>query len=88
MHEKILRLLRENAKFSSGDIAERLAMDESEVCSVVTEMEKNGVIKGYQAVIDESLLPESKVKAIIAVNVRPNREGGFDGIAHRLAKFS
>lgn len=87
MHEKILRLLRDNAKFTASEIAERLAMDEKAIAKTIQELEKDGIIKGYQAVIDESILPESKVKAIIAVNVRPQREGGFDSIAHRLAKF-
>ena len=32
-------------------------------------------------------MPESKVKAIIEVKVRPEREGGFDKIARRLSKF-
>lgn len=87
MDEKILRLLRENAKFSASEIAERLAMDETKVADAISNMEKEGVIKGYQALIDESILPESKVKAIIEISVRPQREGGFDGIAHRLSKF-
>jgi DNA-binding Lrp family transcriptional regulator len=87
MEEKILRLLRSNAKLTAADIAERLDTDEKSVAETVGRMEKNGTIKGYQAVIDESILPESKVKAIIEINVRPQREGGFDGIARRLANF-
>lgn len=87
MHEKILRLLRENAKLSADEIAERLDLTPGEVNKIIKRLEHDNVIKGYQAVIDDSILPESKVKAIIAVNVRPQREGGFDGIAQRLAKF-
>ena len=39
-------------------------------------------------VFDDSELPESAVKAIIEVKIRPEREGGFDKIARRLSKFS
>jgi DNA-binding Lrp family transcriptional regulator len=87
MHEKILRLLHENGKFSADDIAERLDINTKDVAEIITLLEKDNVIKGYQAVIDDSILPESKVKARIAVNVRPQRDGGFDRIAKRLAKF-
>lgn len=87
MNEKILRLLKQNAKLSPGDIAERLAVEEAQVVEIINNFEKDGIIKGYQAIVDDSLLPESKVKAIIEVSVRPQREGGFDSIAHRLAKF-
>ncbi|MBN1865439.1 MAG: Lrp/AsnC family transcriptional regulator [Victivallales bacterium] len=87
MKEKILRLLRENARLSDEDIAERLGTTPAKVKKTVAELEKSGLVKGYQALIDDSMLPESKVKAIISVNVRPEREGGFDKIARRLARF-
>jgi len=87
MRKKILRILRENAKASNKDIADRLDITESKVIDIIKELEKDGVIKGYQAIIDDSILPESQVKAVIYVNVVPQREGGFDLIAKRLAKF-
>ena len=87
MRKKILRILRENAKTSNKNIADRLETTESTVVDIIKELEHDGVIKGYQAVIDDSILPESQVKAVISVNVVPQREGGFDLIAKRLAKF-
>ena len=87
MQKNILRILRENAKASHKDIANRLNITEQEVKEIINNFENEGIIKGYQAIIDESILPESQVKAIISVNVVPQREGGFDLIAKRLAKF-
>jgi DNA-binding Lrp family transcriptional regulator len=87
MQNTILRILRENAKISHNEIALRLDIKETDVDKIVAELEKNGIIKGYQAVIDDSILPESQVKAVISVNVLPQREGGFDSIAKRLAQF-
>ena len=88
MKNEILRLLRKNGRLSAKEIADQLATDAEKVEKTVAEMEKSGVISGYQVVIDESLLPETKVKAIIEVNIRPRREGGFDNIAMRIAKFT
>ena len=87
MQKNILRILREDAKASNKDIANRLNITEEEVKEIISNFENEGIIKGYQAIIDESILPESQVKAIISVNVVPQREGGFDIIAKRLAKF-
>lgn len=88
MNNEILRLLRKNGRLSSEEIADQLDVSIKKVETAVAEMEKSGIISGYQVVIDESLLPESKVKAIIEVNIRPKRDGGFDNIAMRIAKFS
>lgn len=88
MCNDILRLLSENARITDEEIAERLDISVEDVIEERTKMEKTGTIKGYRAIIDETVLPESQVKAIIEVKVTPQREGGFDKIAKRLSKFS
>ena len=87
MKREILRILGEDGRLSAVDIAERLAVSTHEAAAAVAELEKNNIIIGYSAIFNESELPESKVKAIIEVKVRPEREGGFDKIARRLSKF-
>ena len=84
---EILRILGEDGRLSAADIAERLAVSLQEAAAAVAELEKNNIIYGYSAIFNESELPESRVKAIIEVKVRPEREGGFDRIAKRLSKF-
>lgn len=87
IRREILRILGEDGRLSAADIAERLAVSTQEAAAAVAELEKNNIIIGYSAIFNESELPESKVKAIIEVKVRPEREGGFDKIARRLSKF-
>ena len=87
MKKNILRLLRNNARISVEKIAAQLDSDSETVEKVIQELEKDNVVRGYQAVIDESKLPEAQVKAIIEVHIQPQREGGFDNIARRLANF-
>ena len=87
IRREILRVLGEDGRLSAADIAERLAVSTQEAAAAVAELEKNNIIIGYSAIFNESELPESKVKAIIEVKVRPEREGGFDKIARRLSKF-
>lgn len=87
MKQEILRILTEDAHISAARIAERLDTTEKKVEKVIKQLEKENVIIGYKAIIDESILPENAVKAIIEVKVRPEREGGFDKLAKRLSKF-
>ncbi len=87
MKEDIIRLLHENARLSDAEIAERIGKSEKEVAKAIKALENEGTIIGYHAVIDDSILPETAVKALIEVKVRPEREGGFDKIAKRLSRF-
>ena len=85
--KNLLRLLAENARRPLEDIADRLETTPEKVASAITDLEEANEIVGYCALIDESVLPEAAVKAIIEIKIRPEREGGFDRIARRLSKY-
>lgn len=88
MKDKIISFLRLNARKSATEIALELNCSESEVVDTISEMEKNGVIRGYTAIVtDEAPGSEHRVKALIEVKVTPSRDGGFDRVARRIAKF-
>lgn len=86
--QEILRVLREDARLSNEDIAERLGITAKTVAATIKKLEKDGVIVGFRALFDDSKLPENAVKAIIEVKIKPERNGGFDRIAKRISKFS
>ena len=88
MEKKIIELLRENARLSSAELAERCDCGEAEVEKAIKSLEKQGIIRGYTAILDESAIGgEERVKALIEVKVTPRREGGFDAVARRIAKY-
>lgn len=88
MQNEVLRMLNENARLTPGQIAERLNKSEKEVAALIKRLEEDNIIKGYRAIIDESVFSSNCVKAIIEVKVRPERDGGFNNIAKRVSKFS
>ena len=88
MKKEIIRILQDNGRMTPEEIAERLDTDAETVNNLIAELEKENVIRGYRAVIDETKIDSSKVKAIIEVHIRPQREGGFDNIAKRIANFA
>ena len=88
MKEKIISLLRANARISTAAMAAELGIPEKEAAAAVASMEKEGVIRGYTAIVtDDAPGSENRVKALIEVKVTPSRDGGFDRVARRIAKF-
>ena len=88
MQAKILSLLRADARMSVAELASRLGAAEADVAAALADMEKSGIIRGYTAIVsDEAPGSEQRVKAVIEVKVTPNRDGGFDRVARRIAKF-
>ena len=88
MKDKIISILRSNARVPFAELAAEVGITEKEAADIVSEMEKDGVIRGYAAIVtDEAPGSETRVKALIEVKVTPNRDGGFDRVARRIAKF-
>ena len=53
----------------------------------VAACEKEGIIRGYHAVIDSEAAGDDSFSAFIEVKVTPERGGGFDRLAMRIARF-
>jgi DNA-binding Lrp family transcriptional regulator len=85
--EQLLKILQTNALESHETIARMLGVSPEEVRARIAEYEKLGVIRGYQAILNEDQLELDKVTAVIEVKVTPQREGGFDTIARRISRF-
>lgn len=83
----ILKKLSENARFSTADLAALLNMSETEVTDKINEYEKSGIIRGYTAILDDKACGEDQVRALIEVRITPRRDGGFDQVARRIARF-
>jgi len=85
--DEILKILKRDAKETPENIAEMLGIPLEEVKARIDDYEKIGIIRGYQAIIDEDKLDLGRVTAVIEVKVTPEREGGFNRIAERIGKF-
>ena len=85
--DELLKLLRDDASLTPAQMAGRLKLAESEVETKIKELETNGVILGYRTVINEEKLEVDIVRAVIEVKITPEREGGFDRLATRIARF-
>lgn len=85
--DRILNLLREDARMSAEQLAAVLGEPVESVKARIAEYEAKGIIRGYQALVNTDLVEESAVRAVIELRVRPAQDGGFDRIANRIGRF-
>jgi len=86
--DALLKLLRENAALRPAQLAPMLNLTEAEVAARIQAYERDRVILAYQAILNEDKLGVDGVRAVIEVKITPEREGGFDRIAERIAKYA
>ena len=86
--DELLALLRKNARASLEDLARELALPEQEVARRIDHLESEGVILGYQAVVDSQKRAAAMVTSVVEVRITPERGGGFDRLANRIAGFA
>ena len=73
--EKLLNLLANDATLTPKELALMLSKEEGDIKNMIRQLEKEGVILGYQAVIDWDKTDKETVTALIEVKVMPdNRE--------------
>lgn len=87
--DEILEILEKEGRASFEDIAKMLKKTPQAVKSTVKKYEKDGVILKYKAVINRELVREtgSEVRALIEVNILPQKDLGFDKVAERIYSF-
>ncbi len=85
--DALLNLLRENAALRPAQLAAMLNSTEAEVEAKIKAYEKDQVILGYRTVFNEDKLGQDLVRAVIEVKITPEREGGFNRLAERIAKY-
>jgi len=87
--DEILEILEKDCRASVEDIAKMLHRKPDEVKKAIRKYEKEGAILKYKAVINRELVRdnESEVKALIEVNIVPQKDLGFEKIAERIYSF-
>lgn len=85
--DKLLKLLDTNARLTDAQLATMLDVSEDEVKKRVADLEKDGTVRAYKAVIDWDKTDREHVTAIIELKVTPRRDIGFEGVAETIMTF-
>ena len=86
--DPLLKLLHENAALRPAQLGAMLNASEADVAAKIKQYEAEHVILGYRAVLNEDKLGRDIVRALIEVKITPERGGGFDRLAERIAKYT
>ena len=87
MDEALLNLLEDNALSKPETLAAQLQTTPEEIRARIKQLEDDRVILAYKAIVDDERAKRTHVKAVIEVRITPEREGGFDRIAERIAQY-
>src|SRR3989338_5535969 len=87
--DEILEILENDSRLTPQDIAKMVGKSPATVKAIIKKYEKAGVILKYKTVINKELLQEDTngVRALIEVNVTPQKNVGFDYLAERIYRF-
>lgn len=85
--DQLLSLLSENARLTTAQLAAMLGLPEAEVAEKIAGYEKEGIIRGYKAIVNWEKVDKNKASALIELRVTPKRDRGFDEIANRIMQF-
>ncbi|WP_295218864.1 Lrp/AsnC family transcriptional regulator [Ruminococcus sp.] len=87
MREQLIALLQQNARTSDAELAVMLGVTEAEVTAEIQKLEAEGVIKGYSAIVNDEIANKDMVTAIIELRVTPQRDCGYEEIAHTIMQY-
>ncbi len=85
--DALLQLLKNHGREPVETLARLLDRKPAEVQAQMADLERRGVIRGYQAVLNEDVVNPDRVLAMIEVKITPEREGGFNHLALRISRF-
>ena len=86
--DPLLKLLRENASLSATQLAQMLNDKPESIAAQIKDLESENIILGYRTILNEEKLGRDIVRAVIEVKITPEREGGFNRLAERIAKYN
>ena len=85
----VLKLLIDGGSLTTGQMAQVAGLTEAEVNQHLEQLKKDKIFLGWRPVLDLSreAAAAAAVRAVIEVKVTPERGGGFNRLAERIARF-
>ena len=83
----LLSIIQETADPRPENLATILGCSLAEVEEKLLALKDSGLLLGWVPLVNPSKSENGAVRAVIEVKISPEREGGFDRLAHRISKF-
>lgn len=87
--DEILEILEKDGRTTAEEIAKLTKRSVGQVKTAIRKYEKEGVIIKYKAVLNKDLVhtDDAGVRALIEVNIMPQKDVGFENVAQRIYQF-
>ncbi len=85
--DSLLKLISENGKLSAREMADILGESQEDIEKKLQKLESDGILCGYRPIINRNEAEVLGVTALIELKVIPQKETGFDKIAHVISGF-
>lgn len=82
--EQLLNLLEKNGRLTHQELAVLVGESEETVRELIDSLEKEGIICGYQALVNWDKTNDEEVSAVIELKVTPQKGSGFDEMAEQI----
>ena len=87
MIKDILKILENDARTTTEQIAAMTGTPTAEVVKLIKQAEKDRTILKYKTVINWDKVEDEQVWALIEVKITPQKDVGFDSIAEHIYRF-
>jgi len=84
---EVLKFLTEGERLNESQMAEILGMSEELLKEQLSTLKEKGFLLGWIPVLNPEADAEMTVRGVIEVKITPEREGGFNRLAQRIARF-
>lgn len=87
LKSKVLSLIEADARLTKERIAIMLDEPVEVIEQMIEELENDGVVLGYKALVDWDKTEREYVTALIELKVTPQRDRGFEKVAERISNY-
>jgi DNA-binding Lrp family transcriptional regulator len=84
---EVFKLLAEGERLNDSQMAEILGLSAEDVDAQKAELQEQGLLLGWIPVLNPQAEADSVVRGVIEVKLTPERGGGFNRLARRIARF-
>ena len=84
---ELLKLLEQDGRLTPEQLSVMLDKEVGDIRAMIDDYEKQGVILGYQALIDWDKTDREYVSALIELRITPQRDRGFDRVAEKIYNY-
>lgn len=88
MKAELLKLLLDGERLDTDQMAKILHVSASEIEAAMEALESDGTVLGWRPILNPETIESERVRALIEVRIRPEREGGFGKLALRISQFA